>query len=40
MRSIELYPTDSNIMLEYIYKRAVEGLKKLKTSYDKSYSSM
>ena len=40
MRSIELYPADSNIMLEYIYERAVEGLKKLKTSYDKSTSTL
>ena len=40
MRSIELYPADSNIMLEYIYQRAVEGLKKLKSSYDKSTSTL
>ena len=40
MRAIELYPSDSNIMLEYIYKCAVEGLKKLKLSYDKSTSTL
>lgn len=40
MRAIELYPSDSNIMLEYIYQRAVLGLKKLKSSYDKSTSTL
>jgi len=40
MRSIELYPSDSNIMLGYIYERAIEGLKNLKTSYDKSTSTL
>lgn len=40
MRSIELYPADKNVMMEYIYQRAVMGLKTLKKSYDKSTSTL
>tara|TARA_Y100000389_G_C17355460_1_gene460828 strand:+ start:331 stop:1032 length:702 start_codon:yes stop_codon:yes gene_type:complete len=40
MRCIDLYPLDENDELNLIYKQAIEGLKKLKISYNNELSTV
>lgn len=40
MRCIDLYPLESNEELNHIYKQAIDGLKKLKISYNNKLSTV